>query len=163
MRILLRLRDAQLRFARGAYDLAQDVQQLLRREDERRRIGDVVLRQGDVINLRPCLPFKAVEILQQESLGNLAGPIGAEVEKENGVAIANALFVRVRENERRQEFIGLSAFVLGANGFGRRHLATLAPAKHDRVPGFLCPVPAPIPIHCEITADHRGELRATVR
>ena len=35
--------------------------------------------------------------------------------------------------------------------------------KHDRVPGFLCPVPAPIAIHRKISADDSGDLRAAFR
>ena len=66
VRIFLRLGDAQLRLARGAHDLAQDVSERFRREDVRRRVGHVVLRERDVVHLRMRAAIEAVEIRVRE-------------------------------------------------------------------------------------------------
>src|SRR5437763_14381660 len=112
------------------------------------------------MNLRPRFAIEAVEILQQKSLGRMAGASGTKIEKENGVAIANALFVWMRENERRHEFIRDPAFVVRPHGRRRTCFTALAAAEHNRIPRFLCSIPSPVAIHREITADNCGYLRA---
>ena len=49
-----------------ADDLAQDLSQFFRRENERRWIRRVVLRERDIIDLRPDFALEAVEIFQAE-------------------------------------------------------------------------------------------------
>src|SRR5664279_3053758 len=75
----------------------------------------------------------------------------------------NSLLVRVRENERRHEFIRGAAFILRAHGRGWRGFTSLSPAKHHGVPGFFRSVPTPVAIHREISADHGSDSRAAFR
>src|SRR5262249_36863741 len=63
MRVLLGLGDAQLPFAGGADDLTQNVFEFFWRENEGRRITNIVLRERDEMDLRPDLTIEPVEIL----------------------------------------------------------------------------------------------------
>src|SRR6266481_975655 len=108
VRVFLCLRDAQLRFAGSADHLSQDLAKLLLRKNERRTKADVVLREADKMDLRPDLAVEAIEIFQQKRLRQLSRPISTKVEKQNGVAIAHALLVRLEENQRRHELVGLA-------------------------------------------------------
>ena len=62
MRVLLRLGDAQLRLARAAHNLAQNLPQLFRSENERGRVSHIVLRERYVGDLRPDFAVETVEI-----------------------------------------------------------------------------------------------------
>ena len=81
MRVFLGLGDPQLPFTGGADNLAQDVFELLLREDERGRIPDVIPRERHEMNLRPHVPIESVEVLYQKRLRKLARPVGAKIEK----------------------------------------------------------------------------------
>src|SRR5205807_9236703 len=125
---------------------------LLLWKNERRGKADVVLREADKMDLRPHLAVEAVEIFHQKRLRQLSRPISAKVGKENGVAIAHALLVRLQENQRRHELVGLAKCVLSLNRCGRRRFAKLTTTKNDCIPGFFRAVPPSVTIHCEIAA-----------
>ena len=71
------------RFTGRADDFTQDVGELCRRKNKRRRISHIVLRERDEMDLRPDLAVEAIEILQQKGLRQLPRAIGAKVEKQN--------------------------------------------------------------------------------
>src|SRR5207248_10329198 len=98
VRVLLRLRDPELRFSRCTNDFAQDATQIFRTEYEGTLIGHIVSGHGDELGQRPDFAIESVEIRQEKSLRQLPGTIGAEVNENNHVAIADALFVRMGEN-----------------------------------------------------------------
>ena len=50
------------------------------------------------MNTRPHTAIKAVELLEQESLRKLPGTISTEIEKQEDIVIAHALFTRVGKN-----------------------------------------------------------------
>src|SRR3954469_12100542 len=104
MRILFRLRNAELSLPRGTDNISQNVSQFLRRKDKGRRISDIILGQGEIIDPRPRLSIETVEIPEKKSLGQLSGPIGAKVEKQNRIAIADSLLIWKAKDERRHKF-----------------------------------------------------------
>src|SRR5688572_22871905 len=102
------------------------------------------------MDLRPDFTVETIEVLQKKGLRQLAGAIGPEIKKENGVAVTNALFVRKREDERRHELVGLPQGILPGQRFRRRRLAKFSAAEHDCVPGLFRSVPTSIAIHGKV-------------
>ena len=163
VRIFLRLGDAQLLLARRAHHIAENVLERLRPENDRAIVGRVILGQGDVMHARPDFPVEAVEILEKKSLRELPGAIGPEVEEDDGIAVVDALFVRLGKDQRRHELVRLALCVMPADRGRRRVRADFAAPEHDRVPGELRPVPAPVAIHREIATDDGHDPRPAFR
>ena len=61
---------------------------------------------------------EALEVREEKCLGQLPGAIGAEVEKENNIAVAHALLVRRGKDQCREEFVCFSARILLRDGGG---------------------------------------------
>ena len=89
-------------------------------KNEGGRIGHIVLRESDEMNFGPHFAIEAIEILEQKGLRQLSRAIGAEVEKQNRIAIPHALLIRIRKNKRRHKFVGLAKRVLPTNSCGGR-------------------------------------------
>ena len=117
MRVLFGFRDAQLFESRGGDDFTEHVGQVLRCEDRLAGVGRIILGERVIRDLRGDPAIKAVEIGLQECIGQFAGAVGAEVEEQHHVAIADALFARVAQDHRRHELIGLVQAVLIGHGF----------------------------------------------
>ena len=49
------------------------------------------------MHLRPHLAIEPVEILKKKRLRKLTRAVGAEIEKQNRVAVANPLLVRLKQ------------------------------------------------------------------
>ena len=77
---------------------------------------------------------KTIEIGLEESVGNFAGAIGAEVEEEDDVIVAYALGIGLGKDHRRHELIGLVLAVVIRNSLAGEDLARLTFAEHDCVP-----------------------------
>src|ERR1700730_11754366 len=86
--------------------------------------------------------------------------MGAKVEEQNGVAVADALLVRASENERWPELLGLANTILSLKRSEGRDSAIYPTPKNNGVPCFFCPVPTAVAIHREVAADHRNDLSA---
>src|SRR6266446_1054323 len=108
---------------------------------------------------RPNLAVKSVKFFQEKSLRKLTRPIGAEIEKQNTIAVMDALFIRKREDKRRHELVGLAFLVLCRDGLSRRNANPFTFAQNDRIPGFFRAIPTPITIHGEIATNHGHDLR----
>src|SRR5258708_38321795 len=61
-----------------------------------------------------------------------------------------------------QEFVGFTSLITFANGRFYAGVADFPLSPNNGVPSQLRPVPAFVPVHCEITAHHRGDFRAGV-
>src|SRR5205807_8974540 len=103
VRILFRFRNAQLRLAGRTGDLSENVHQIFRRENVGGRIGHVVLRQRDEMDARPNPTIKPVKFFEEKGLRKLTGAIGAEIEEQNDIVIAHALFTSMGKNQRGHE------------------------------------------------------------
>ena len=159
MRIFFRLSDPQLRFAGCANNFSQNMRELCWRKNKRRRISNVILRQANEVHLWPRFAVKAVKLLQQECLRELPCAVGAKIEKQNCIAIANALLVRIAKNQRRHKLVRLARFVLSIQRFRRRGSANFTATQNDCIPRFLCSIPTTIAIHCKVAANNRNDLR----
>ena len=85
----------------------------------------------------------------------MARAIGPKIEKQNNVAITNALLIRLSKNQRRHELVRLALAIVPIQSFGWRVFANLATSENDRVPGFLGPVPTTIAVHRKISPHYR--------
>ncbi len=102
-------------------------------------------------------PVEAVERgALGQGMGQLAGPVCAEVQVDDGVAILKGP-VRPVDGGRRHELVRLAAGVrVGDGGGGRRGVMGGRPMD-DGVVARLHPVPASVPIHGEIAPTDRGD------
>ena len=97
MRVFLGLRHAELGLAGVRHHLAEDVVQLVGREqhaeERRQRVG--VARHADARRRSWMAPLarEAVEVRVQQRGEDLADPVGAEVEAQDAVAVLHALVV----------------------------------------------------------------------
>ena len=94
-----------------------------------------------------------------QSPGDLAHPVGAEVEGQDAVAGADP-GVAVADRRRGDELVGLAAGVGGADGLDRRRGRVLPAAAHEEVEGLLDAVPAPVAVHREVAPDDGPDARA---
>ena len=100
VRVLLRLGQAEVGAAVRGEHVGEVVAEGLRREGDRQVEGPVVHRHRRGVNRRPRLPLEAVELVERQRAGDLARAIGAEVEDDDGVAVANRADRRVRSRRR---------------------------------------------------------------
>ena len=91
--ILFRLGDAKLGKTRAADDFAEDIGQRLRRKNHRAAVGLVVFGQRDKVHCGSNFAIKALKILVQKGNRQLARPIGAKIEPDDDVAVADALLI----------------------------------------------------------------------
>ena len=158
MRVLLRLRRAQLREAVVGQHLGEDARERERRERLRDREGAVVLRHGDGLDAGP-LHREAVEGGQRECADDLAHPVAAIVEEEDAVA-----FLERRHrppiavvHQRPHELVGLAALV---GGLHREHrmLHRDADPMRDGVVRGLRALPATVAVHAVVAAGERRDV-----
>ena len=107
MRIFFGFGNSQLFLARLADDFSKNVVQRLRLKRDRTIKGFVVNRHGDKVHLRLHLAIEPVKVIEKKRPRQLSSAIRAKVEKENHVAIPNPLLVRMRKDQRLEEFVGL--------------------------------------------------------
>ncbi len=161
MGVLLGLGDAQLGLATLLHDLAQGVVEVCWREGRGRGNIRGILGQHDQAiggQRRAHLTAEAVEVLEHEGAGQLAGAVGAEIQEQHGVAVLGSDRLAVRAHAGGgDEFVGLATFVGGVEaGFGALGLV-LAMAFGDQAVGFLDAVPAVVAVHGEVATDDRGD------
>ena len=159
MRILLRLRNAQLAQAVGADDLAERIMQLLGRKRDR-EAGEllIVARRADIVQmLRNDLAPEAVKVRLRERIGHFARAIGTEIHEDNAVAGLNAP-VRVADNGL-DEFIRHTGGVAGLHRMNGVGILYALAADHGVVAG-LDAIPALVAVHAVEAAlqrcDHSG-------
>ena len=107
MRVFLGLRGAELRAPGLRHHLAQDVVQLLRREQHAeigRQFVRVARHAGRGGELDDALARKAVEFRLQQRGENFPHAVGAEVEAQDAVAILHALVIT--DDRGEDEFVG---------------------------------------------------------
>ena len=159
MGILLGLGDVELVPAALAHHLGEAVADVLRRVGDPHRQPALVLGHGDVGQIvGDAAPLELREVLVEEGVGQLARPVGPEVEEDHGVPIddPHRLLPLGADADRRQELVGDPDLVLRADvgdGIGR---ACLAGAGDDLV-GPLDAVPALVTIHGVVAAGHRDD------
>ena len=87
-----------------------------------------------------------------EALGELPGPVRAEVEEDDRVALADLALTA--HQRRLDELVGLAALVGPAHRLLPALGAKLGLAAHDRVVGELRAVPAVVAVHRVVAARH---------
>jgi hypothetical protein len=158
--VLLRLRGAQLRQALLGDELPEGPPRRLRRKGDRQAVAGVVLGEGHegrgphhAAALE--LAGEALGLYVRDGVGELSGAVGAEVEEDHGVAVAQR---RAPLDDRRlHELVALAARVgrlHGGDGIG----GGLALAVHDRAKGGGDSIPAPVAVHRVVAPDHGGHL-----
>ena len=93
---------------------------------DRAIVGFVVDRHGHEVDFRLHLAIESVKVREEKSPRELSASIGPEVKKENHVAIPNSLLVRMRKNQRLEEFIGFPLLGSMLDGLLGRALNNLA-------------------------------------
>src|SRR5882762_5580418 len=106
------------------------------------------------MDARPNPTLEAIKFFEEKGLRKLTGTISPEIEKQDDIVIAHALFTGVRKNQRRHEFVGLAFLVLFCHRLGWRCLYLFALPMDDCVPGLFGAVPAAIAVHGKITTDN---------
>jgi len=162
VRVLLRLRDPQVRDAAFAEHLPEHVDEPVHGEDdgkrELRRVGG---HRRDA-HVRDAAAGEAVERRLRKRLADLANAVRAEVEDEERVALFDARARRARlllHHDRQDELVGLSRRIRilhGGDGIARRRPF----AQHHRRPRLLRAIPAAIAVHRVVAADDRRDARA---
>ncbi len=105
---------------------------------------------------RAAAAIEVIECVERQRPRQLPGPIGAEVEVDDRVAVGHAT-VAV-DHAGADELVALPRFVGGFDGrCAARDVAAVT--VHDRLPGELRPVPAPIAIHGEVAAADGRHVR----
>ena len=146
MRILFRLRYAELCELKLADIFAEGFVDLLRRERDRQLLQFfVIARRADIVERKnPVSALKAAEVLAGESVSDLSGPVGAEIEENNAVSgFYHAVPVA---DDGLDEFIRHTlciAFLHRRDGIRILY----AFAVDEGAVGFFKPVPALIPVH----------------
>ena len=157
MRVLLRLRHAQLRETGTGNDLAQEVRHRLRREHRAHQGRQFVAvpRQprggGDPDGARA---LEAVEFRVQQGGEDLAHAVGAEIEAEHAVAVAHALIIA--DDAGDDELVGHLApvrVVDQARGVGEGRALALG----DGEVGLGDAVPAAVAVHGVVAARDGGD------
>src|SRR5207248_2000141 len=115
------------------------------------------------MDARPNPAIEGIKFFEEKGPRKLTGTIGTEIEKQNDIVIAHALFTSMRKNQRRHEFVGLTFLIFCRHRLGWRGLHLLAPAKDDRVPRLFGAVPAPVPVHRKVTTNDGYNLRTAFR
>ncbi len=145
VRVLLGLGDVELRAAGVRDDLRDGDRGALRRKGDGERPVLVVGRQRRVVRDRVG-----------QLRGDLAHPVRAEVEGQDGVALVDPRLL-VPDRRRADELVGLVARV----GVLRRLLGrvgvVLGLAADEQVDGLVGPVPALVAVHREVAPDDRAD------
>src|SRR5205809_5429109 len=98
------------------------------------------------MDTRPIPAIEAIKFLEEKGLRKLTSAISTEIEKQDDIVIAHALFTGMRENQRGHEFVCFALLVFCRHRLGRRFLHLLALAMHDCVPRLFGAVPAAIAV-----------------
>ena len=183
MRILLGLGHAQVAHAAVGHHVGQDVGQRLRRRNHRQREMLVVLRHADVgeifgnavarnlaVQVFSAFQFTAIlgsEVaVARQAARDLPGAVGAEVEIDADIAIANVaqrLAAIVGQDEGNDELVGHSPVVGVLHALpGVDAAPALGVAEHHRVECLFLAVPFLIAVHGIVAAADRGNLADAV-
>ena len=146
VRVLLRFGHAELCEAGPGQNVAEDVGDRARGEKD--GVGEVVLVSGHRREVGECAPraVEVGEVVFRQGCGELAGPVGAEVEEEDGVVGGDSAHP---DHRRRQELVRRAFRVAAGDVFGRA-LRPWADSLDDRAVGKLGSRPAPVPVHGEV-------------
>jgi hypothetical protein len=152
MRVLLGLGNVQLAAALARDDVRQRRLGMRRREGD--RIGPALLVPGQRRVAAHDLAAAAIDFAEAgvgQRAGDLAHAVGAEVERDDRIAGADARVVADRR--RLDELVGLAALVGGADRLDRRARAVLGAAVDEQVVGLLRAIPALVAIHRPVAPD----------
>lgn len=156
--VFFRLSDAELFEACGGNDLAEDVGELLLLKHHGGGVASLVLRHGDVVNVRVNATVKAIEVVIDEGAGELAGAVCTEVEEEYDVFIAHTLSVGLAEDAGFKEFVRHAVSIAFFSKLSGGASAGLALTEDDGIPADLNAVPAFVAIHGIETANNGSNL-----
>ena len=168
MRVFLGLGAAEIFQVLLGEDLRQDVRNFFRRDHVAQpRPGLVVLRHGDIAEIcRPLRIGKFLETRLGDGARHLARAVGAEIEENHGVVIANRSNRRGRRcgarcnHDRIDEFIGDATFVAAADGLDRIGGFHRGIAVNHGAIGALDALPAVVAIHRVVAAGERCDAPA---
>src|SRR4029077_12387741 len=152
--VLLGLGDVQLAAAGLGDGLGQGRLRPLLREGDRVGPAFAVGGHRRQVEHRPAAARELVEARLGEGTGQLAGPVGAEVDEDRDVTGLGT--VVVADHGRHDDLIGLVLLVGGLDrlgGAGRLLAATV----DDRVVGELDPLPAGVAVHRVVAAADGGD------
>ena len=159
VRVFLGFRHAELGLAGRRHHAAQDVFQLVGREqhaEERRQRLGIERHAERGRKLDDALTGEAVELRIEQGGEDFPDPVGAEVEAEDAVAVLHPLVVA--DHRGRDELVVFLGLVGGVHGL---HRVFRAGARLRRVRRRLCDaVPAVVAIHGEVAADDSGDADA---
>src|SRR5258708_9761247 len=132
-------------------------------------LGNTVARNGRV-KIGRARQIAATLVVKTAIAGkrarNLADAIGAEVEADAGIVVANGRqrpTASVGADKRHHKFVGHSLVVKILHSLHRDYiLAAFALTKDHGVVGFGNALPAPVAVHRIVAAAYRGNLAAVV-
>ena len=181
--VLLGLGDAQVAHVEVGHDVGQDVAERLGRRNDRQGEVLVVLRHADVgqvfgnaiarddgVEFVGAFEFAAIlrgEVaVAGQAAGNLAGAVGAEVEIDADVAVANSadgLAAAVGDDEWNDELVGDAAVVGLLHALHRIGVAAaFGVAEDHRVESLLFAVPLLVAVHGVVAAADGGDFADAV-
>src|SRR4029077_4941173 len=128
--------------AGSADHFAKNVVERLRLKRDSAIKGFVVFGHRDKINLRPSLAIISIEIREQKGTGQLSGPVGAKVERENDIPITYALLLGMRKDQWLKEFVGLADLITFPDRNFWRCIIRMPTAQYDGIPGQFISLPA---------------------
>ena len=159
MRILLGFGDSQLLEPGIADDLAEDVRQRLRREDDRAVVRGVVFGERDVMDLRRGLAVEAVEVLVQKRQRQLPARSARKLKKSTtSPSRTRCSFAWEKTNGFRNSSVSWAAYRALTASAGVAAGASPRP-ENDGVPGELGALPAFVAVHGVVAADHGRDGR----
>jgi hypothetical protein len=159
VRILLGLRQPQIGARVAGHDIGEIAAEGLRFENHGQPEGPVVDGHRCRVYVRPLRAIEAVERVERDRPGDLTHAIGAEVETDHRVAVANrsdGSVVGVGNYDRFDELVGDLFLVRLLDGRGRRLPAAVGAAVDDRLVREMRAVPSLVAIHRVVPADDRG-------
>ena len=116
--VFLGLGEAQVRDSSLGPDVGEDVREVLGGKGDRKAKLFLVFRKADEVQRRRLRPRKVGELGLGQSPRDLTGPVGSEVEEDDGVAVPNGpdRLASLENHGRLYELVGFVAAVSGVDG-----------------------------------------------
>ncbi len=164
MRVLLGLGQAQVRDAGIGPDVREDARQVARGECDGQAEVAFVLGEADEVGPRRLRPREVRERRFRQGAGELTGAVGAEVEEDDGVAVANRPdgLALLDDDRRLEELVGLVPGVGGLDGL-RGARGVEARREHERLVGPRHAIPALVAIHRVVAPRDARDPAAPLR
>src|SRR5690625_4704747 len=146
-----------------ADDFRQGQAQLRQAEGERCSQVRIELHQAAEVHGRAGRAVERADIRASGRMGQLTGPVGPEVEEDNGITWPDGgerFTVRARNHRRADELIGLAALIGGLHRLRATLRTVLRLSADDRAVSLPRPLPALVAVHRVVAAADAGDLRA---